>query len=305
MKMKWAFKIWGFIAAIYLVSGILWIPILLSREGMDSELNMLLIAMITFVPSTMGIFFTYLVKDPDQRRDFWKRTYRWPDAKPPIIIGGLLILPALNISAYILSCALSGQPISMEYARQLVTNIPVLLQFLVVEITFGAISEELGWRGYLLGEMQTRWNALHSALVLGVFWGLWHTPAFLVPGLAQHEMNGIFSPAYWSFVLTAVMISVLQTWIYNNTERSTLVAGIMMHFLANASLVVMAGIFGDYSMPDTYWWVSILLYSLATATIVILFGPKTLADQKTWQNKQAGASAISALETPTSKSMMV
>lgn len=286
MKKHWAFRVWGFIAAIYFVSGILWVPILLSGEGTDSAINMILMALIAFVPSMMGILFTYLVKESQERRDFWRRNYHWPDAKPPLIIAGLLILPALNISAYILSCTFSGQPISMEYARQLVTSIPILLQFLVVEITFGAISEELGWRGYLLGEMQNRWNALHSALVLGVFWGLWHTPTFIVPGLAQHEMNGIFSPAYWSFVLTAVMISVLQTWLFNNTERSTLVAGIIMHFLANASLVMMAGIFDKYSMPEVYWWVSILLYCLATAFIVILFGPKTLARKLPWLKQQ-------------------
>ena len=292
MKKNWAFRVWGFIGAVYFVSGILWVPILLSGQGMDSALNMFLMAVIAFIPSTMGILFTYLVKNTDGRRDFWRRSYRWPAAKPTLIISGLVILPALNISAFILSCIISGQPVSMEYARQLVNSFPVLIQFLVVEITFGPISEELGWRGYLLGEMQNRWNALHSALVLGVFWGFWHTPTFIMPGLAQHEMNGIFSPAYWSFVLTAVMISVLQTWLYNNTDRSTLVAGIILHFLANASLVMMAGIFDNYSMPESFWWVSLLLYSLAAASIVILFGRKTLIRKQPWRKQHDQARPI-------------
>jgi hypothetical protein len=130
---------------------------------------------------------------------------------------------------------------------------------------------------------------------------LWHTPAFIVPGLAQHEMNGIFSPAYWSFILTTVMISVLQTWIYNNTESSTLVAGIMMHFLANASLVMMAGIFKSFAVPEGYWLISVLLYFLTTAVIVILFGPRTLARKQSWRAQPGEASVIPSLTSSVSK----
>jgi membrane protease YdiL (CAAX protease family) len=277
MNKKWSFRVWGFIAAIYLASGLLWIPVLLSGQGMSIPINMVLLALIAFMPSMMGIIFTYLVKDPQERHDFWQRTFRWPSAKLPLILAGLMVLPVLNISAYILTFHLLGKDIPMEYAKEMLSNVPLLLQFILIEVTFGPLSEELGWRGYLLDEMQSRCNALTSALVLGVFWGLWHTPTFLVPGLIQNKMGGIFSTAYLSFIITAIMISVLQTWIYNNTGRSTLVAGILMHLFANASLVFMAGIFDRFSMPDAYWIILIVLYSLVTATIVTVWGPKSLA----------------------------
>ena len=276
MKKKWSFRVWGFLAAVYIVSGIFWIPILLSGKGTSSPINMLFIALITFVPSTMGILFTYLVKDRQARRDFWKRAYRWPSSKWPFILAGLLILPALIFGAYALTFILSGKAITFEYAKDMFSSLPMLLQFIFVEITFGALSEELGWRGYLLDELQSKWSALTSALVLGVFWGLWHTPTFLVPGLVQYNMGGIGSPVYIAFTLTTVLSSVLQAWIYNNTNRSTLVAGILMHLLANVSIVFVAGIFDKFSLPGAYWTISLLLYGLATTVIVVIFGPKKL-----------------------------
>ena len=70
MKHKSSYKIWFFILAVYLFSAILWIPIVISGKGMASQLNTVLMALITFVPSIMGILFTYLVKKPVERSDF-------------------------------------------------------------------------------------------------------------------------------------------------------------------------------------------------------------------------------------------
>ncbi len=276
MKKNRSFRIWGFLAVVYLSSVILWTPILISGRGMATMQNTILMALITFVPSVTGILFTYIIHDREGRRDFWRRIFHWPSAPLPVLLLALAILPLLNILSYVLSFILVGQSISFDYARDILSNLPLLLQFLFVEITFGALSEELGWRGYLLDELQSRWSALSSSVILGFFWGLWHTPAFFVPGLSQHEMGGILSLPYLSFIITPIMSSVIQTWAYNNTGRSTLVAGIMMHFLTNASLIFMSGIFDKFSMPSGFWIVSMSLYTISAVIIVVVWGPRTL-----------------------------
>jgi membrane protease YdiL (CAAX protease family) len=45
--------------------------------------------------------------------------------------------------------------------------------------------EELGWRGFALPMLQRRFGALNAALILGVIWGIWHLPAFMISGTNQ------------------------------------------------------------------------------------------------------------------------
>ena len=49
-----------------------------------------------------------------------------------------------------------------------IRRLPLLLPLFFL----GPLSEELGWRGYALGRLLTRWNALSSSLIVGFFWGL-------------------------------------------------------------------------------------------------------------------------------------
>jgi membrane protease YdiL (CAAX protease family) len=194
-------------------------------------------------------------------------------------LAGLLILPFIVIISFLVSSFINGAQISLGYAVEVLTNWKTLITFLFVELTFGALSEELGWRGYALDELQSRWSALTSSLVLGFIWAFWHTPAFLIPGMSQHESGGIYSWAYVSFILSVTLGNVLITWIYNNTGRSILVAGFLMHFEQNASLIFVAGIFERSTMPPAYWTVVLVMSAFAAIMIVIIYGPKTLTHQ--------------------------
>lgn len=45
----------------------------------------------------------------------------------------------------------------------------LLIGFLIATLT-GALGEELGWRGFLLPQLQQRFGALTSSLGVGVIW---------------------------------------------------------------------------------------------------------------------------------------
>ena len=47
--------------------------------------------------------------------------------------------------------------------------------------------EEFGWRGLALPLLQRKLAPLWAGLILGVIWGLWHLPAFLLSGTQQSE----------------------------------------------------------------------------------------------------------------------
>jgi len=269
MKASSKLNVWTFFAAVYLVSAAFYVPILLSNQGINTPLNKALMALTTFVPSAMGVLFVRLTRTPAERKDFWRRVTRWPGGQTKMAVVGMVSLPLITITSFLAASLIDGIPIQLSYALKMLTDWKTLLVFLVTELTFGAISEELGWRGYALDELQSRWNALTSSLILGLVWAFWHTPAFLIPGLSQYEMGGIFSWTYVFFIASVAIGAILHTWIYNQTGRNILVAGILMHFTQNATMIFLAGIFDGYSMPPAFWPMQFVTTALVAAWVAM------------------------------------
>jgi hypothetical protein len=100
----------------------------------------------------------------------------------------------------------------------------VLFQTLLLSSPLG---EEIGWRGYALPRLQADRSALRASIILGVLWGVWHLPLFLVPD--DPLQNATLS----AFFVGIVASSVLFTWVFNNTDGSLLLV-----LLFHASLIV-------------------------------------------------------------------
>jgi len=76
--------------------------------------------------------------------------------------------------------------------------------------------EEIGWRGLALPLLQLSMAPIWAALVLGVFWALWHLPAFLLSGTPQSAWS--LTP----FLLGTVALSVIVTPLFNSSRGSIL-----------------------------------------------------------------------------------
>lgn len=114
----------------------------------------------------------------------------------------------------------------------------VLIMFLNTTLTSGL--EEPGWRGYALPELQKDYNAYKSSLILGTFWAIWHFPYLIYLYLFQFNFGiylGILSLA--GFTASTMGISIIYTWLYNNTKSVFLV--ILFHGLTNFIPQVMLG----------------------------------------------------------------
>jgi membrane protease YdiL (CAAX protease family) len=131
---------------------------------------------------------------------------------------------------------------------------------------------ELGWRGYALDRLQSRWNALVSSLILGILWAFWHTLLFFIKDSIQYKM-GFGSLGFWTFIMGAVFVAIYLTWIFNNTSRSTLSA-ILWHAVANG----WAAFFTLTERASNY---SVALWFVAAIAITLIWGPRTLTRQDT------------------------
>lgn len=141
-------------------------------------------------------------------------------------------------------------------------------------LIIGPLSEEIGWRGYALERLQTRWNALTSSLIIGLVWALWHLPLLMMVGTSFHESGDPFI----GFLIKMIASSVLYTWLYNNTKQS-LWSAILLHWLYSyAAQVVSSGV----TRSPLYNWLEYLPYVTMAAIVVLIWKPQTLSrPQKT------------------------
>jgi len=136
-------------------------------------------------------------------------------------------------------------------------------------LILGPLSEEIGWRGYALDRLQTRWNALTSSLIIGLVWGLWHLPLFMIVGTSQHELGVPFI----GFLIKLTSSSVLYTWLYNNTKQS-LWSAILLHWLYTyAAQVLSSGI----TRSPLYNWLEYLPYVIMAIVVVLIWKHQMLS----------------------------
>ena len=74
-------------------------------------------------------------------------------------------------------------------------------------------------------------GAFGASVVLGVAWGVWHLPLFLMG--TDFRPLSIFAP----WVILGVAVSVIYTWMYNGTGGSLLIV-VLFHAASNLPLTV-------------------------------------------------------------------
>ena len=116
--------------------------------------------------------------------------------------------------------------------------------------------EEFGWRGLALPLLQRKFAPLWAGLILGVIWGLWHLPAFLLSGTQQSEWS------FAAFFTGCLAISVIATALFNRSHGSILLAAFFHFSLMNP-------IFPDAQPYDTY-----LL--IVTAALIVFWNRKNM-----------------------------
>ena len=138
--------------------------------------------------------------------------------------------------------------------------------FLWIFFLGGPLQEEAGWRGVASDQLEKNGlGALGASLVAGFFWGIWHLPLFFVPRAEIY-----YNQPIWGLVGSTMLLSVLLTWVYNNTGRS-IFAVMLMHTSFNWSNYAFTTLQSDLG-GQTYFVLMILMVTGVT----LMFGPSRL-----------------------------
>jgi membrane protease YdiL (CAAX protease family) len=209
----------SFFVLAYAISWVLWVPAVLVWKLSDQMpwWGMPAYLVGTFAPTFAALAVTGIlegkpgVKKLLARFLVWRVGLRW-------YLVALLLTPVALLAAmgiYVLQGGALGRFDAGQWYAVLLGPVFALPFF---------VGEELGWRGYALPKLQRKYSALWSSIILGVLWTFWHTPAFWAPSGTPISGGPVTLLAVGRYVILMIGLTILMTWLYNNTKESVLLA---------------------------------------------------------------------------------
>jgi membrane protease YdiL (CAAX protease family) len=250
----------SFLVLTYAGSWLLWLPLVVAGGDEPSGLGFVLLLLGSLLPSVAAVALVAVVWGGSGVRGLLHRLLIWR-----VGIGWWLatvVLPCLVLAALGLSILLGG-----DFPHVTVTVPGAVLLLLVSIFPGSAGGEEIGWRGLALPTMQGARSALSASILLGLAWGVWHLPLYLMG--TDSRPFGLFLP----WVVLTVATSVLFTWVYNGTGGSLLLA-ILFHAALNLPLTVFLEPLDSIALPFLLY---VALMGLAAALVVTMTGASTLS----------------------------
>jgi membrane protease YdiL (CAAX protease family) len=183
-------------------------------------------------------------------------------------IFGLAVLYVGAILLYNQYSGLAAIPLLSERTPPFSSPLELVPQIAILFLIIGIVNgEELGWRGFALPRLQEKYNALTSSLILGVIWSIFHLPLFFTQtGSSQTDWS------FTSFLISTIAMTILYTWMYNNTRGS-----VFMAYLFHAAANTWSQVFSiDHANQSLNWIITGLLV-LAAVMVVVVTGTENLS----------------------------
>ena len=176
------------------------------------------IAALTFVcPAVAALILAYRQSRNAGFRALLKRSFDGARIAMLWFLPIVLLMPGVTAVSFL---ALRWSGVAVPAPQ--IAVLPTIGLFLVFMV--GALGEELGWTGFALDRLQTRWSVLESGLLLGGVWAVWHW----VPLIQAHR-----SPAWIAWwTLGTVSERLIMVWLYNRTGRSVF-GVVVFHAVSN------------------------------------------------------------------------
>jgi len=244
-------RIASFFGILLLISFLGWILTALTKQYIPEGLPINNIGFIlVFAPIIVAFILTYRDFGKETAKELVKRSFDYKQIEDKVwYLPILFLLPIVYFLSFELMILLGALTI-----ENLITVGTTPLLFIVMIIF--SIGEEVGWQGYVFDNIESYWNSLNVAILLGLIWGIWHVPLFII----QDPPGGFLWIA--GQCLYMVVLRILIVWIYNNTNKSVF-AAIMIHAISNLCGMV----FPIYSLPIGPFIATIII--IITLVVVI------------------------------------
>jgi membrane protease YdiL (CAAX protease family) len=203
-----------------------------------------------FVVSRFGV-------SKEEAKQLWQRFWNFEPAWYWWL--AVIILPVLMFALpYQIERMIKGSLITPNW----ITTPSVIFTMFLANLVGGGLSQEFGWRGFLLPRLQARWNALLSSIITGAIWAIWLLPSWYLP--PDPRTDSFF---YWAGIL--ILWSIMFTWLYNNTKGNLLIA-VLLNTLGHLIVAM-------FTSGYKYLYI---VNGFIVAVLILYFGAKSLKQRK-------------------------
>lgn len=209
-------------------------------------------------PLLGGLIFTYARGGRAGLRELGARLVDVRRIGPVWWLAVVGLVPVIEAAAAVIAAQVAAAP--ADVFAPLTENLANPAAFMALAgftLLLGPLPEEIGWRGFALDALQTRFAPIAASLFLAAAWAAWHAPLFLMDGYYA-PFGGSPPPAQFTYDI--LLTTLLITWIYNHTGRSVL-AAVLFHFLGNFSGEIVAS-------SDTGDMAATVLTTLVLAAVI-------------------------------------
>ena len=257
-----------------LAFGLSWIFMITDALGSHAilpfRLPIPLLIVMGYMPTLAAVIVTWQIKGREGVRALFKKLLiaRVGLGWYVFAIFGIAVMAVITVMLYNTFGNGPVVPILSKNAPPFSGPLQMILTIVLMYLVVGLVNgEELAWRGFALPHLQSKYNALTSSVILGVIWALFHLPLFFTAtGSSQAEMSFV------SFLISTISITVLYTWMYNNTRGSVLMA-----YLFHASANTWTLIFSIDHTNQLIDWIFAGLLVLAAVIVVLVTGNENLS----------------------------
>jgi uncharacterized protein len=183
-----------------------------------------------FAPFIITLFMIYGSQNQELIQDFYNR-FELSRIQPNFLPVIVLLMPCVLFLATTLSL-LFGQSVNQFHFSNAFTTINMQSLFSLLIPFVASIVEELGWRGYGVDSLRSKYDLFTTTIIFALLWALWHVPGFFLRGTYFHallRMNNIYVV---NFFVSIIPATILLNWVYYKNDRS-IISGILLHFMFN------------------------------------------------------------------------
>ena len=215
-------------------------------------------------------------------RDLARRSLRWRVGARWYLIA-LLGLPIASVLCASLIYGVAPLNALVDNWQLLFT---LILPSLLIRIVFLNTIEEIGWLGFLQARLQDEHGPWKACLLVEIPFALWHLPGLLGDTGGQLSLALIMTGVFAIFQLCGRFVMM---WLYNNTNRSVLLAG-LFHANFNTTINMYSG--GVIPVPAEPWFFIVSGVVAVAAVLIVVFTRGRLSYKPEHVSKTAEAPSI-------------